>query len=198
MTTKTPISDAALDQLFFEARSQNGYTEKPVSDEQIQQLFRVLQMGPTSMNCLPARFVFARTQDMKDKIAACAAPPNQDKISGAPVVAIIGMDMDFVEDLPKLFPHADMRGMYAGNDQLVADTAFRNSTLQGAYLIMAARAIGLDCGPMSGFNPQAVDEAFWSGTNVKTNFICTIGHGDPSKVFPRLPRYDFDEVCKLA
>ncbi|MEO9617179.1 MAG: malonic semialdehyde reductase [Parasphingorhabdus sp.] len=198
MSTKTPVSDAALNQLFFDARSQNGYTDQPVSDEQIKQLFDVLQMGPTSMNCLPARFVFARTQEMKDKVAACAAPPNQDKISGAPVVVIIGMDMDFVEQLPKLFPHADMRGMYTGNDQLIADTAFRNSTLQGAYLIMAARALGLDCGPMSGFNPQAVDDVFWSETKVKTNFICTIGHGDPSKVFPRLPRYDFDEVCKLA
>ena len=198
MSTATPIAQDALDQLFFNARSQNGYTDKPVSDEQLKQLFDTLKMGPTSMNCLPARFIFARTEAEKEKAAACCAPLNQDKVRSAHVVAIIGMDHDFVEELPKLFPHADMRGFYAGNDQLVHDTAFRNSSLQGAYLIMAARALGLDCGPMSGFNPQAMDEAFWSGRNVKTNFICTIGHGDPSKVFPRLPRYDFDEICKIV
>lgn len=198
MTNGKPIASDALDQLFHTARSQNGYVDKPVSDDELRQLYDVLKMGPTSMNCLPARFIFARSADQKDKVAACAAPPNQDKIRQAPVVAIIGMDMDFVDELPKLFPHADMRGLYAGNEQLVHDTAFRNSSLQGAYLMMAARALGLDCGPMSGFNPQAVDAAFWDGTNVKTNFICTIGHGDPAKVFPRLPRYDFDEVCKLA
>ena len=198
MTNGKPIASDALDQLFHTARSQNGYVDKPVSDEELRQLYDVLKMGPTSMNCLPARFIFARSADQKDKVTACAAPPNQDKIRQAPVVAIIGMDMDFVDELPKLFPHADMRGLYAGNEQLVHDTAFRNSSLQGAYLMMAARALGLDCGPMSGFNPQAVDAAFWDGTNVKTNFICTIGHGDPAKVFPRLPRYDFDEVCKLV
>jgi len=197
MSNATPIADEALNQLFHSARSQNGYAEALVSDDELERLFDVLKMGPTSMNCLPARFVFVRSEKQKEMLAACAAPPNQDKIRNAPVVAIIGMDMDFVEELPKLFPHADMRGFYAGNDQLVYDTAFRNSSLQGAYLIIAARALGLDCGPMSGFNPEAVNEAFWSGTNVKTNFICTIGHGDPEKIFPRLPRYDFDEVCKV-
>lgn len=198
MTTTKPISNEVLNQLFHDARSQNGFVDAPVTDQELKELYDVLKMGPTSMNCLPARFIFVRTAEQKEKLAACAAPPNQDKIRNAPVVAIIGMDIDFVEELPKLFPHADMRGFYAGNDQLIHDTAFRNSSLQGAYLIMAARALGLDCGPMSGFNPQAVDEAFWAGSNVKTNFICTIGHGDPAKVFPRLPRYDFDEVCKLV
>lgn len=197
MTTGKPISSDALDQLFHDARSQNGYVDKPVTDDELKQLYDVLKMGPTSMNCLPARFIFARSAEQKEKVAACSAPPNQGKIRNAPVVAIIGMDMDFVDELPRLFPHADMRGLFAGNDQLVHDTAFRNSSLQGAYLIMAARALGLDCGPMSGFNPQAMDDAFWSDTNVKTNFISTIGHGDPSKIFPRLPRYDFHEVCKL-
>lgn len=198
MTTTKPISNEVLNQLFHDARSQNGFVDAPVTDQELKELYDVLKMGPTSMNCLPARLIFVRTAEQKEKLAACAAPPNQDKIRNAPVVAIIGMDIDFVEELPKLFPHADMRGFYAGNDQLIHDTAFRNSSLQGAYLIMAARALGLDCGPMSGFNPQAVDEAFWAGSNVKTNFICTIGHGDPAKVFPRLPRYDFDEVCKLV
>lgn len=197
MSSTDKLSEAALKTLFLDARSQNGFTDAPVTDEQLKELYDILKMGPTSMNCSPARFKFVRSAEEKAKLVACCAPPNQPKVGGAPVTVVIGMDMDFVETLPKLFPHMDARPYFQGNDELIKATAFRNSSLQGAYVMMAARSIGLDCGPMSGFDHDAMDAAFWAGTNVKTNFICTLGHGDPEKVFPRLPRFSFEEACEL-
>ncbi|MFK7842919.1 MAG: malonic semialdehyde reductase [Sphingorhabdus sp.] len=188
-------SDETLATLFLNARSQNGFTDQPVSDALLQQLYELVKMGPTATNCQPGRFLFVRSEEEKAKLVGCMAPPNQPKVGAAPVSVIIGMDLDFLDTLPRVFPHMDARPIYAGNEE---PTAFRNSSLQGGYLIMAARALGLDCGPMSGFNPQAVDDAFWSGTNVRTNFVCTLGYGDPSKIFPRLPRLAFDEACKLV
>jgi 3-hydroxypropanoate dehydrogenase len=188
----------STEQLFTQARTQNGYRPTAVSDEQLRALYDLLKWGPTSANCSPARFVFVRSAQAKDKLLACAAPGNVAKIKQAPVTAVIGMDMAFHEKLPQLFPHADARSWFAGNDAKIAETAFRNSSLQGGYFIVAARAIGLDCGPMSGFDAAKLDAAFWAGTTVKTNFICTLGEGDPSKLFARSPRLSFEEACSLV
>ena len=185
-------------QLFTDARSQNGYLDVPVPDSQLQALYNLLKFGPTSANSCPARFKFVRTAEAKAQLAVCASPANVAKISQAPVTVIIGMDMAFYEQLPKLFPHADARAWFAGKDAAIQETAMRNSSLQGGYLILAARALGLDCGPMSGFDAAKVDAAFWAGTPVKTNFLCTLGSGDPAKVFPRSPRLSFDEACSLV
>ena len=185
-------------QLFTDARSQNGYLDVPVPDSQLQALYNLLKFGPTSANSCPARFKFVRTAEAKAQLAVCASPANVAKISQAPVTVIIGMDMAFYEQLPKLFPHADARAWFAGKDAAIQETAMRNSSLQGGYLILAARALGLDCGPMSGFDSAKVDAAFWAGTPVKTNFLCTLGSGDPAKVFPRSPRLSFDEACSLV
>ena len=185
-------------QLFTDARSQNGYLDVPVPDSQLQALYNLLKFGPTSANSCPARFKFVRTAEAKAQLAVCASPANVAKISQAPVTVIIGMDMAFYEQLPKLFPHADARAWFAGKDAAIQETAMRNSSLQGGYLILAARALGLDCGPMSGFDAAKVDAAFWAGTTVKTNFLCTLGSGDPAKVFPRSPRLSFDEACSLV
>ena len=190
--------NTSTEQLFTEARTQNGYLDQPVSDAQLQALYDLLKWGPTSANCSPARFVFVRSAEMKEKLKACVAPGNQDKVQQAPVTVVIGMDLEFHEKLPQLFPHTDARSWFAGKPAHIEATAFRNSSLQGGYLIMAARALGLGCGPMSGFDPAKVDELFWAGTSVKTNFICTLGHGDPAKILPRSPRLGFDEACRLA
>lgn len=197
ITPSDPDSDLVLERLFLAARSQNGYQDRPISDDMLHRLYDVLKMGPTATNCQPARLLFVRSPEAKARLMACAAPPNQPKISQAPVTAIIGMDLDFVETLPRLFPHMDARPLYTGKDEMIRVTALRNSSLQGGYLIMAARALGLDCGPMSGFDHARLDAEFWGGTNVRTNFICTLGHGDPSRLFPRLPRLAFDEACRL-
>ena len=189
----------AVDIIFNNARTQNGWTDKPVTDEQIKAIYDIAKMGATSMNCQPARFQFLRTPEAKAKLAACASPGNQPKIIAAPVVAIIGMNPEFYKELDKNFAHnPNARAIFEGNQGLIDGTTFRNSTLQGAYLMVAAKLQGLDCGAMSGFVPAKVDEAFWAGTPVKTNFICCLGYGDPSKVMARLPRYTFDEACQLA
>ena len=192
------MTTITTEQLFNDARTQNGYLPTPVSDEQLKALYDLLKWGPTSANCSPARFKFVRTTEAKAKLAACALPANATKITAAPVTVIIGMDMQFFEQLPRLFPHADAKAWFVGNQPMIDATAFRNSSLQGAYLIMAARALGLGAGPMSGFDGGAVDAAFWAGTSVKTNFISTLGHGDPAKLFPRSPRLGFDEACSLV
>lgn len=186
------------EQLFTQARTQNGYLPTPVPDEQLQALYDLLKWGPTAANSCPARFVFVRSEEGKARLLPCMAPGNQAKVSQAPVTVIVGMDMLFFDKLPQLFPHTDARAWFVGNAAMIEATAFRNSSLQGAYLMMAARAVGLDCGPMSGFDSAKVDAGFWAGTAVRTNFICTLGHGDSSKVMPRSPRLAFAEACTLA
>lgn len=190
--------NTSTEQLFTEARTQNGYLDRPVSDAQLQALYDLLKWGPTSANCSPARFAFVRSAEMKAKLTACVAPGNQAKVQQAPVTVVIGMDLAFHEQLPKLFPHTDARSWFAGKPAHIEATAFRNSSLQGGYLILAARALGLGCGPMSGFDAAQVDALVWAGTSVKTNFLCTLGHGDPAKILPRSPRLGFDEACRLA
>lgn len=186
-----PLNDTALNQLFREARSYNGYLDKAVTQAQLEQIWDVLKFGPTSANCLPARIIWCTSDAAKQKLAACTMPSNGEKILQAPVTAIIGMDLEFYENLPELFPHADARSWFVGNDALIEKTAFRNSSLQGAYLMLAARALGLDTGPMSGFDNAAVDAAFFAGTNVQSNFICTLGYGDKTSIFDRSPRPAF-------
>ena len=185
-------------QLFTDARTQNGYLDQPVSDAQLRDLYDLLKFGPTAANTCPARFKFVRTAQAKAQLLGCVSAGNVAKVSQAPVTVIVGMDMAFYEHLPKLFPHADARAWFVGNDAAIQETAMRNSSLQGGYMIIAARALGLDCGPMSGFDGPKLDAAFWAGSTVKTNFICTLGHGDVSKVFPRSPRLAFDEACSLV
>lgn len=187
----TPLTDAALDQLFRTARTYNGYLDKPVSEAQLHAIWELMKYGPTSANCLPARIVWCTSTEAKEKLAALTMPANGEKILKAPVTAIIGMDMEFYEQLPELFPHTDARSWFVGNAELIEKTAFRNSSLQGGYFILAARALGLDTGPMSGFNNQAVDEAFFAGTSIKSNFISTLGYGDPESIFGRSPRPEF-------
>lgn len=186
-----------LDLLFREARSQNGWLDEPVSDEQLEELHSLTKMGSTSMNCCPARFVFLRSSEQKERLKPTLAETNVAKAMSAPVVTIIGYDTAFYEHMPKLFPHMDVRPMFESNAELTESTAFRNGTLQAAYFMSAARALGLDCGPMSGFNNQAVDALFFAGTSIKSNFICNIGHGDPQKLFQRLPRFEFNDVCQI-
>ena len=187
------------EKLFTDARTQNGYLPQPVSDDTLRQLYELMKWGPTSANCSPSRLVFVRTAAAREKLLACVSPGNVNKVREAPVTVVLGMDLDFHEQLPKLFPHApDARSWFAGDAAKRAETALRNSSLQGGYLILAARALGLDCGPMSGFDAAKMDSAFWAGRNVRTNFICTLGHGDPAKLFARSPRLGFDEACALA
>ena len=193
-----PLDDAALDQVFRTARTYNGYLDKPVSEAQLHAIWDLMKMGPTSANQMPARLVWCVSDEAKEKLAACAGGTNPDKIRKAPVSVIIGMDIDFHEQLPWLFPHVDAKSWFEGNEALREVSAMRNSTLQGAYFIIAARMVGLDTGPMSGFSNAAVDEAFFAGTRVKSNFISTLGYGDPATIFPRSPRPDFAKFNTLA
>ncbi|HJS09868.1 malonic semialdehyde reductase [Sphingopyxis sp.] len=194
-----PLSDSALDQLFRTARTYNGYLDKPVSETQLHAIWDLVKFGPTSANSLPARIVWCVTDEAKAKLAAHAIPGNKEKILKAPVTAIIASDNEFYENLPEFFPHTDARSWFAGNEALAQTTAFRNATLQGAYFILAARALGLDTGPMSGFNNAGVDEAFFAGQpNVKSNFISTLGYGDPATIFERSPRPDFARFNRIA
>ena len=192
------LNDAGLDLLFREARTHNGWTDTEVSDVLLQAVFDLAKMGPTSANCSPLRVVYVKSKAAKEKLRPALIEGNVEKTMAAPVTAILGHDLEFHEHLPKLFPHTDARAWFAGNQALIETTAFRNGSLQGAYFILAARALGLDCGPMSGFDNAAVDEAFFPEGKVKSNFLCSLGHGDPSKLFPRSPRFDFDEVCKIV
>lgn len=193
------LSDETFDVLFRKARSHNAWQDKPVSDVTLQALYDLMRWGPTSANCFPARFVFVKSDEAKDRLVACVAPANADKVRTAPVVAIIGYDTEFYERLPELFPHnPQARDWFANDAELAAATAFRNSTLQGAYLMLAARALGLDCGPMSGFDNAKLDNAFFAERKIKSNFICALGHGDQGKLFPRSPRPAFADVCTIA
>lgn len=193
-----PLPDSALDQLFRNARSQNGFVDKPVSDEQVHAIYELMKMGPTAANSCPVRLVFVKSFGAKEKLRPCLAQGNIDKSMSAPVVAIIAMDLAFYEKLPYLLPHVDARSWFVGDEQKIRESAFRDSTLQGAYLIMAARSLGLDCGPMVGFDAPMTDEVFFKGTHYKSNFLCTIGYGDPTKVFGRSPRLSFDEAARIA
>jgi 3-hydroxypropanoate dehydrogenase len=188
-----PLADAALDQLFRHARSYNGWLEREVSDEQIRAIYELMKMGPTSANQQPARLVWCKSPEAKARLAGHAMDKNRPKITSAPVCVIVGMDLEFHEQLPWLFPHSDARSWFSGNEELRRANAFRNSSLQGAYLMLAARALGLDCGPMSGFDNAAVDAEFFADRpNVRSNFICAIGYGDPGSIFGRSPRPEFD------
>jgi 3-hydroxypropanoate dehydrogenase len=193
------IDQAALDQLLLKARTQNGWLPTPVSDAQLRELYDIMKVGPTSANSCPARVVFLRTQEAKARLLPALSPTNVDKTKAAPVTAIIGYDTRFFEWLPKkLFAHRpEMADNYAKNPALAEVTAFRNGTLQGAYFMLAARAVGLDVGGMSGFDNAKVDAEFFSDGRIKSNFLCNLGHGDPSKVMQKLPRLDFDEACTL-
>lgn len=188
----------STEQLFTEARTQNGYRAEAVGDDTLRQVYELVKWGPTAANSMPARLVFVRSAEARERLLACVSPGNVNKVREAPVTVIVGMDLDFHDKLPKLFPHVDARAWFADDEAKRAESAMRNSSLQGGYLIIAARALGLDCGPMSGFDAAKVDAAFWAGTRVKTNFLCTLGHGDPTKIFKRNPRLDFDEACRLA
>ena len=190
--------NVTTEQLFSEARTQNAFTDQPVPEAQLHQLYDLMKWGPTSANCSPARIAFVASAAAKEKLLACMSPGNVDKTRSAPVVAIIGTDMAFYDKLPYLFPHADAKSWFVGKKEFADVTAFRNSSLQGGYFILAARTVGLDCGPMSGFDSDLVDAAFWAGTQIKTNFICSLGHGDPSKLFSRSPRLTFAEACRMA
>ena len=197
MPVNQPLDDTVLDRIFRTARTYNGYLDREVTQDQLEAVWELMKYGPTSANCLPARIIWCVSRESKDKLAALAMPANGEKILNAPATAIIGMDMEFYELLPELFPHTDARSWFAGNEALADATAFRNSSLQGGYFIIAARALGLDTGPMSGFNNAAVDESFFAGTKVKSNFISTIGYGDPATIFERSPRPGFDRFNKI-
>ena len=204
------LNDDSLDQLFRTARTHNAFLDKPVTDEKLKEIYELMKWGPTSANCCPARILFLRTPEAKQRLLPALAPGNVDKTMTAPVTAIIGYDGKFYEQLPKLFPHADARSWFVNTPELAEVTARRNSSLQGAYFMIAARALGLDCGPMSGFDNAKVDHEFFPAekrpdfeleyfpdSHIKANFLCNIGYGDPAKLFPRGPRLDFDEACKL-
>ncbi|WP_459176915.1 malonic semialdehyde reductase [Ewingella americana] len=190
------LTASALATLFTEARTHNGWQDKPVSDELLKQAYELARMGPTSANCCPARFVFVRSAEAKEKLAPALSSGNLAKTLSAPVTAIVAYDPQFYEMLPELFPHGDARSWFTSSPQLAYETAFRNSSLQAAYLIMACRSLGLDTGPMSGFDAALVDEHFLSERGWKSNFLINIGYGDSSKVYGRLPRLDFDRACR--
>ncbi|MBI3149253.1 MAG: malonic semialdehyde reductase [Betaproteobacteria bacterium] len=191
------IDSEALDQLFCKARTHNGWTAQPVSEATLRELYDLMKWGPTSANCSPARLVFVVSEQAKARLVPAMSEGNREKTRLAPVTAIIGMDLEFYEQLPRLFPHTDARSWFAGKPVAIEQTAFRNSSLQGGYLILAARALGLDCGPMSGFDAEAVDREFFPEGKVKSNFICNLGYGDPARLFPRNPRLAFEEACAL-
>lgn len=184
--------------LFSDARTHNEWLDKPVGDAQLHELYEAMKWGPTSANSCPARIVFVKSAEQKARLVACMSPGNAEKTRLAPVTAIVGMDMAFYEKLLQLFPHApDARTWFEGNDAVVEATAFRNSSLQGAYMMIAARALGLDCGPMSGFDADKLNAEFFAGTATKVNFVCNLGYGDRSKLFPRSPRLAFEQACQI-
>ena len=193
-----PVSDAALDQLFREARSYSTWLDREVTDAQVEAIWELMKMGPTSANQLPARLVWCKSKEAKERLAGHASPGNKDKIVSAPLCVIVAMDLDFHEQLPWLFPHTDAKSWFEGDAEGRKASAFRNSSLQGAYLILAARALGLDCGPMSGFDNDAVDADFFADDpKWKSNFICSIGYGDGAKLFARSPRPEFATFNRL-
>ena len=192
------LGPSSLDLIFRKARTQNGWLDRPVEDHQLRELYEIMKYGPTSMNTCPARVLFLRTREAKERLLPALMPANVEKTRQAPVCAIVAYDRKFADHLPKLFPHRpDARAVFDGKAELIEGTAFRNGTLQGAYLMIAARALGLDCGPMSGFDAQRINQEFFSQGDVAVNFLCNLGYGDSAKVMDRLPRLEFDEACTL-
>ena len=193
------LNDEGLDLLYRKARTHNAWLDKPVDDALLRQVYDLARMGPTSANMCPLRVVFVKSPEAKERLRPALHPGNVEKTLAAPVTAILGMDVHFYEQLPKLFPHADARAWFKDlPDGVLEHIALRNSSLQGAYFLLAARALGLDCGPMSGFDNAKVDAAFFAGTTIKSNFLCNLGYGDASKLHPRSPRLSFEEACKLV
>ena len=191
------LDQQALNTLFMSARSHNGWLPKPLPEGIETQIYELMKMGPTSANSCPARLVYVKTPEAKERLKACLAEGNIEKSMSAPCVVIIGMDLEFYEKLSKLFPHTDARSWFADNDKKIYENAFRNSSLQAAYFMLAARSLGLDCGPMSGLDYDKMNDEFFSDGKVKCNFICAIGYGDETKLFDRSPRLDFDEACQI-
>jgi 3-hydroxypropanoate dehydrogenase len=192
------LDDKALDNIFRSARTHNGWLPKPVTDDQLRAIYDLMKWGPTSANCQPARIVFVRTKEGKEKLRPALSAGNTEKTMAAPVTAIVAYDPEFYEHLPRMFPHDQTAITWFKGKPSAEPTAFRNGTLQGAYLMVAARALGLDCGAMSGFDNAKVDQAFFPDGKVKSNFLCNIGYGDPAKLFTRSPRFTFEESCTLA
>lgn len=195
--TSSKLDNNALDTLFLSARSHNGWLPKALPDGIIEEIYELMKMGPTTANSCPARLVFIQSDEAKVRLKECLAPGNVDKSMSAPAVAIIAMDLEFYEKLPQLFPHDDARSWFIGNDKKIEENAFRNSSLQAAYFMMAARSLGLDCGPMSGLDYDKMNQSFFPDGKVKCNFICAIGYGDESKLFGRLPRLSFNDACTI-
>jgi 3-hydroxypropanoate dehydrogenase len=191
------LDDWSLDLLFREARSFAAWRPDPVTDDDLRRVWDLAKLGPTSANCSPVRVLFLRSAEAKEKLRPALSAGNVAKTMAAPVTAIVGHDVEFHDLLPRLFPEADARRWFAGNDDLLETTAFRNGTLQGAYLILACRAVGLDCGPMSGFDNALVDQLFFKGTSIRSNFLVNIGRGDGTHLPPRRPRLGFEEACKV-
>jgi 3-hydroxypropanoate dehydrogenase len=191
------LDDSALDTLFRTARTQNAWTDTPISAEMLHDLYELLKFGPTSANSSPARFLFLHSRAARERLVPALSAGNVAKTMSAAATVVVATDPLFYDRLPELFPHADARSWFAGNAALAEETAFRNGTLQGAYLIIAARALGLDCGPMSGFDRAVVDATFFAGNGWKSNFLVNLGHGDPAALFPRSPRLAFDEACDI-
>jgi 3-hydroxypropanoate dehydrogenase len=191
------LDDPALDQLFRAARTHKQWEDRPVDDDLLRRLHDLARWGPTSANCCPARLAFLRTRQAKERLRPALVPGNVEQTMNAPVTVIVAHDLEFYEKLPRLFPHTDARSWFVGDEPLIQETAFRNGTLQGAYVILAARALGLDCGPMSGFDRDQVDREFFAGTSIRANFLLNLGYGVRDKLHPRGPRLDFDEACRL-
>jgi 3-hydroxypropanoate dehydrogenase len=193
----TTLSDAQISLILTQARSHYAWTDTPVSDDLLHQIFDIMKMGPTSMNTCPSRIIFVRSVAGKERLAKALKPANVPKVMTAPITAIIAYDVDFWEELPRLFPHEDRRPHFKDKPAHAEDTAYRNSTLQGAYFMIAARALGLDIGAISGFDNAVVDGEFFAGTSVKSNFLCNLGYADEAALFQRLPRFAFDDVCDI-
>ncbi len=192
------LDDAGLDLIFRRARTHRAWLDRAVPETLLRRVYELACLGPTSANCRPMRLVFVTSSEAKERLRPCLSPGNVEKTMKAPVTAIVGEAMDFYEDLPRLFPTADMRALFVGKPDFIADTAFRNSSLQGAYLMLAARALGRECGAMSGLDNAKVDAEFFPDGRVKSNFLCNLGYGDPGKLAARPPRYAFDEVCRVV
>ena len=192
------LDDTALAALLRDARTHSAWTDRPVTDDDLRAIYDLMKWAPTSANASPARFVFVRSAEAKQRLRPALSAGNLDKTMAAPATVIVAYDPRFYDKLPRLFPHVDARSWFAGNEALAAETAFRNGSLQGAYFILAARALGLDCGPMSGFDRETVDTAFLAGYGWKSNFLVNLGHGDPEKLMPRNPRLDFEEACLIV